>query len=271
MDQHKNSLNENGYLVLNEVLSGEQLKTYREICLDFLSGSIDFKHLRGDLGSAVDKTESQTSENISQIMWPSLYLIRDSNEMPSQNFCGQGSNSFARFDSLERSPLHSAAAELAKSLLGDDMEFDFDMIISKEPYRDVATPWHQDESYWLDLPDKRALSFWFPMQDAKIENGCMWFVPGSHLEGLRTHRPVKPGHHLMMTDEVDKDKGVACPVSYGGCTAHTGRTLHYTGGNTTSNPRIAYIVNFRPRKMIEYEREKNYDHGKTKGAITNHV
>ena len=34
------------------------------------------------------------------------------------------------------------------------MEFDFDMLISKEAGSEVETPWHQDESYWLDLPDK---------------------------------------------------------------------------------------------------------------------
>ena len=32
----------------------------------------------------------------------------------------------------------------------------------------METPWHSDESYWLDLPDKRALSFWFPMQDVNV-------------------------------------------------------------------------------------------------------
>ena len=37
---------------------------------------------------------------------------------------------------------------------GPDMEFDFDMLISKEAGSEVETPWHQDESYWLDLPDK---------------------------------------------------------------------------------------------------------------------
>ena len=34
------------------------------------------------------------------------------------------------------------------------MEFDFDMLISKEAGSEAKTPWHQDESYWLDLPDK---------------------------------------------------------------------------------------------------------------------
>ena len=39
-------------------------------------------------------------------------------------------------------------------VVGPDMEFDFDMLISKEAGSEVETPWHQDESYWLDLPDK---------------------------------------------------------------------------------------------------------------------
>ena len=52
-------------------------------------------------------------ENITQIMWPSLYL-------------GQ-----TAINSLDNSPLHQKAERLAKSLLGEDMAFDFDMLISK--------------------------------------------------------------------------------------------------------------------------------------------
>ena len=153
----------------------------------------------------------------------------------------------------------------------------------------------QDESYWLDMPDKRALSFWFPLCDARVENGCMWFVPGSHQGELRPHRPVRPGHHLkepitarileetwrrptlkfnsrvptvqdlvvrQMTEAVEAGEGVACPVAAGGCTVHTGRTLHYTGGNTTRQPRRAYIVNCRPAAMVEWERQHGFDHGR---------
>ena len=50
--------------------------------------------------------------------------------------------------------LHGKVVKLARQLLGDDMEFDFDMLISKDGGSMVETPWHQDESYWLDLPDK---------------------------------------------------------------------------------------------------------------------
>ena len=67
---------------------------------------------------------------------------------------------------------------------------------------------------------------------------------------------------MRMTDDVDPDLATACPVPAGGCTVHTGRTLHFTGGNTTAQPRRAYIINCRPRDMITYERDHDYDHGK---------
>ena len=41
-----------------------------------------------------------------------------------------------------------------------------------------------------------------------------------------------------------------------------GRTLHYTRGNSTSEARRAYIINCRPRAMVRWERENNYDHGR---------
>ena len=36
-----------------------------------------------------------------------------------------------------------------------------------------------------------------------------------------------------MTDDIDISRGRPHPVRAGGCTVHTGRTLHYTAGNTT--------------------------------------
>jgi hypothetical protein len=30
----------------------------------------------------------------------------------------------------------------------------------------------------------------------------------------------------------------------------------------TNKPRRAFIVNFRPKAMVDYERQNNYDHGK---------
>ena len=46
----------------------------------------------------------------------------------------------------------------------------------QEGFTDTTTPWHSDEAYWLDLSDKRALSFWFPMQDVNVSKGNFFNV-----------------------------------------------------------------------------------------------
>lgn len=51
------------------------------------------------------------------------------------------------------------------------------------------------------------------------------------------------------------------PLFAGGFTGHHGRTLHYTRGNMSDYPRRAFIVNFRPQAMIDFERSSNYDFG----------
>jgi len=96
-----------------------------------------------------------------QVMWPSLHLAEF---LGTPKESGNESIDFGL-----TSPLHHKASILAKSLLGPDMEFDFDMLITKEGRTETETPWHCDEAYWLkEMPDKRALSFWFPMSDVDV-------------------------------------------------------------------------------------------------------
>lgn len=234
----KENLDKNGFIRIENLLDKDEITEYATLTDNILSGNINASKHRHDLGSHVT-LEPGHKENICQVMWPSVYMEKGT----------------------ESSILHRKVVKVARALLGEDMEFDFDMIISKEPGNVTETPWHQDESYWQDLRDKRALSFWCPMVDATSDNGCMWFVSGSHETGLRKHRPVAEGHHVMTTDLTADDVGEPCPVQQGGCTVHTGRTLHYTGGNGTNQPRRVYIINCRPGSMIEEERKQNYDHG----------
>lgn len=105
-------------------------------------------------------------ENITQIMWPS-----------------------ALHPELLDLPLHARALAVARELVGEDMVLDFDMLIDKAPHTGVPTPWHQDAGYWVDLPDKRAVSIWVALDEATLDNGCMWYVYGSHLTPLRPHWP----------------------------------------------------------------------------------
>lgn len=43
--------------------------------------------------------------------------------------------------------------------------------------------WHQDEIY-IPTRDRSLVGAWIAVDDATIENGCLWVVPGSHKSGI---------------------------------------------------------------------------------------
>jgi len=228
---------ENGYVVIENILSAEEVEIYRKLYSEFLSGKIDVGKNRSDLGENLG--ESVKVENITQIMWPSSFV-----------------------PGLSSMPYHEKALVIARQLMGDDIEMDFDMLINKAPHTNTITPWHQDAAYWIDLPDKRAASCWLALDEATLENGCMWFVPGSNKMEVRKHRYAGKEGGALVCDALEEE-GVGIPLSPGSCTFHSGQTLHYSRGNSTESQRRAFIVNYRPQKMIELERSKGFDHGKT--------
>ncbi len=225
---------QNGYLTIKDLLSPTELNYYLQVYEDFLTGKINTRGLRSDLSGLTDASNPE-KEKITQIMRPSLLV-----------------------NPLARKELHQRALHIAQQLFGDDMEMDFDMLIAKAPQTNAPTPWHQDEAYWVDMPDKRAVSCWFALDPSTVDNGCMWFVPGSHQKGLRSHRQT--GNKGALACTASEAEGHPVELQAGSCTFHHGRTLHYSRGNTTPDNRRAFIVNYRPMKMIAYERAQGYDH-----------
>ncbi|WAR24748.1 PAHX-like protein [Mya arenaria] len=46
---------------------------------------------------------------------------------------------------------------------------------------------HQDSSF-LHTDPMKLVGFWIALEDATLENGCLWFIPGSHKEGIHCGR-----------------------------------------------------------------------------------
>ena len=231
VEANKAYFEKNGFLVLNECLKTRELKYYDKIYDDFINSKFDTKGLRSDLSGE----KSGKRELITQIMLPSKI-----------------------FPQLLNKPIHSYGLKIAQFLLGNDIILDFDMLINKAPNTNKETPWHQDAAYWIDMPDERALSIWFAIDKATLDNGGMADTPGAHLLPLRKHsQPVKSGALQCIGRE---NESVSVPLEPGACVIHHGKTLHYSRGNTTKKNRRAFILNYRPKGMVELERKKGYDH-----------
>ncbi|MBX7131735.1 MAG: phytanoyl-CoA dioxygenase family protein [Fimbriimonadaceae bacterium] len=145
---------------------------------------------------------------------------------------------------LRESQLWKNAAECVRLLLGQEASFGDGHMIFKPARIGAETPWHQDEAYWDPNLDYTSLSIWVPLQEATIENGCMWFVPGSQRLEVLPHQSVGGDVriHALEVLGADVTGAVACPLPPGGATFHSSRTLHYTGPNRSDIPRRAYIL-----------------------------
>jgi phytanoyl-CoA hydroxylase len=64
------------------------------------------------------------------------------------------------------------------------------MIICKQPEIGGAVPPHQDSTFLYTDPPS-AVGFWYALEDATVENGCLSFLPGSHKTSAINKRFVR--------------------------------------------------------------------------------
>lgn len=160
----------------------------------------------------------------------------------------------ARYDAALNESLYRVnAMAIAQQLLGSDAKYTGDHAILKPAFHGAPTPWHQDEAYWGEEYEYNALSVWMPLQPVDQTNGCMEFIPKSHLLEVQLHHCINndPRIHGLEIDALDASSAVACHLPAGGATFHHSRTLHYTSPNHSAEPRRAYILTFgtTPKKL----------------------
>jgi ectoine hydroxylase-related dioxygenase (phytanoyl-CoA dioxygenase family) len=149
---------------------------------------------------------------------------------------------------LLSSPFRSLGFDIAHQLLGGERpetEMNVEHAILKPGLYGAQTPWHQDEAYWrMPNHDARALAMWMPLQDASVQNGCLWYLPGSHLGPIRRHRPIGGDVrvHGLETLDFDQERAIPVPMAAGSVVVHHVRCLHYAGANRTPAPRYAYTL-----------------------------
>jgi len=120
------------------------------------------------------------------------------------------------------------------------------MYIFKQPGIGGEVTPHQDGTFLYNEP-LRLFGFWFPIDDATLENGCLWYVPGSH-ETPITRRFLRTGQvgtekllEFKGEDNVFPDSAwVPAPVKKGSLVLIHGQVYHKSEQNTSQNSRHAY-------------------------------
>ncbi len=237
-----------GYVHLHGVLSATEMADIEAVYDRFLRREIEV--------TAKDFNDMTTGEHGTD---PSGYAIVNV-MLPRRYFPGWVDNVF-----------ELRAAHIAEQLCGEGMVLDFDQLLAKQPGRDDAVfGWHQDQAYWIDTDDRRTATCWLAVDDSTVENGCLQFLPGSHLEPVRPHHPLhgdRSESHTLVTELLPADRMRAVPISRGDITVHSEGILHGSGGNRTSDSwRRAYIVAFRSHETVAEERRRGFTHSHNDGT-----
>ena len=75
-----------------------------------------------------------------------------------------------------------AIVEVLTALLGPNVKAMQTMLFVKRAGK-PGQAWHQDE-HFIPTRDRSLVGVWIALDDATIENGCLWMHPGSHAAGV---------------------------------------------------------------------------------------
>ncbi len=119
------------------------------------------------------------------------------------------------------------------------------MVIFKPPKIGGVVKAHQDSTFLYTDP-MNLVGFWIALEDADLENGCMWFAPGTHREGVvgRLKRTIKDGSvDTVYEGDAPRTKDedfVSVPVKKGGLVLIHGEVVHKSGANQSDRSRNIY-------------------------------
>ena len=149
------------------------------------------------------------------------------------------------FHDLIWSPAYRMAAY---QLLGRSCRLFHDQLFCKPARHGGVVAWHQDFSYWTFTKPMHHLTCWIGLDDANIENGCMYYVPGSHKWGLLpitglTGNMDSVTQILSEDQKAAFDNKIANELPKGYASFHHPLMMHGSYANHSERSRRAVVIN----------------------------
>jgi phytanoyl-CoA hydroxylase len=119
------------------------------------------------------------------------------------------------------------------------------MFIFKQPGIGGEVRWHQDATFLHSEPIT-VTGLWIALEDATVDNGCLWVAPGGHRGPLR-QRFVRDGDAVGLVTLDDTpwpalDDALPLEVAAGTLVCFHGLLPHYSAPNRSVQSRHAYTL-----------------------------
>jgi ectoine hydroxylase-related dioxygenase (phytanoyl-CoA dioxygenase family) len=204
---------EQGYLVVRDVLSREEVEELRRVTEEF-----------------VEKSRAVTTHD-------DIYDLEDSHSAPEPRVRRiktphQWHPTYARMVS------HPNILASLQKVWGPSIRFDVSKLNLKAAGYGAPVEWHQDWAFYPHTNDDLA-AVGIMMDDVDEENGALMVIPGSHKGPVLDHHADGVFCGAMDPAKGEVDYGAAVPMTgpAGSITIHHVRTVHGSATNTSGRPR----------------------------------
>jgi phytanoyl-CoA hydroxylase len=120
------------------------------------------------------------------------------------------------------------------------------MYIFKQPRIGGEVSCHTDHTFLWTEP-RSCVGFWFAIDDATTENGCMWALPGGHRLPVKARSRLNAERTRAVMDVYDTEPYpttglVSLEAKRGTLVLLDGALPHLSGPNHSAEPRHAYTI-----------------------------
>lgn len=137
----------------------------------------------------------------------------------------------------------------ASQLLGNKaVRFWHDQLFCKPAHHGGVVAWHQDYSYWTRTAPMQHLTCWVGLDDATVDNGCLYYIPKSHQWKLLDKIELAGDmdslkEFLTEKQQLQYDRKVAIEMPKGHAAFHHPLMVHGSYENRSVNSRRAFVLN----------------------------
>ncbi|MCY3833120.1 MAG: phytanoyl-CoA dioxygenase family protein [Chloroflexi bacterium] len=217
---------ENGYIVIEDFLTPEELETWRRQVDDAVAQR-DGRVTVGGPRSA-DRVKDEASRHYDKVFVQRMNLWTD-------------------HEGMRRLMFDPRLGKMVSELAGvDGMRIWHDQALIKQPWAN-PTGWHLDNPYW-SYSSRDAITIWVALDDATRDNGCLYFLPGAHKTANFDGATI--GINISDLFEIYPQwaeiQSAAAPMKAGSCSFHNGLMPHAAGANMTPGWRRAMTCGYMP-------------------------
>ena len=225
-DDQKQQFDESGYIVVRNLLTDEEVETVGNRADQIAVGEVTQPGFGVQVEPAIQREEVEAKSRLESIRKLGGLVARD--------------------PVMYAHATNPKILDVLEDLIGPDIKLFGDQLFMKSSAHGSRKNYHQDSNSWRPYVPYSLVSCWAALDDATVENGCLWFIPGSHKWGLLSTEREREIEKQALAGPLDNEE--PNELKAGDCSFHHSLLLHCSHANRSKTRRRGYATHYMSAK-----------------------